>query len=123
MYFQAKFIRQSTRKIRGRVARIQNIRKIKKKTFSVEHGDRDHVGNQEGRSRFRAEDAGIVQNPGMSPLNGRLPPPRKRTVVRQLTAKARRYVAAKKKKPEAHPREVLGVIAGDDLRLRLGEVE
>src|SRR3954451_23847837 len=94
-YFQAKFISRSTR-IRGRVARIQNIRKTNPPTLSAKN-----VTRIELTSTYESivEPSMVV---GKSENGIGAPPPRNRSVPRQLTPKTLKY-SARKKRPNRIP--------------------
>src|SRR5512135_598270 len=87
-YFQAKFISRSTR-IRGRVALIQNIRKMNPATLAKKAESRIALTRN---NEVQVISVGSVEN---SRNGNGVPPPRKRAVPRQLTPKTLRYSARK----------------------------
>ena len=92
-YFHAKFISRSTR-IRGRVARTQNITKMKVSTLSR----KTPTMIRSARTRESIESS-LIRLAG-KPTNGNsVPPPRNRAVARQLTANTPKY-SARKKRPK-----------------------
>src|SRR4051794_31417313 len=94
-YFQAKLISRSTR-IRGRVARIQNIRKTNPPTLSAKNDTRTRLT----RTYENIFDPSMPV--GKSENGSGAPPPRNRAVPRQLTPKTLRY-SARKKRPNRIP--------------------
>ena len=113
-YFQAKFISRSTR-IRGRVALIQNIRKMKNSTFAHEDRDQDQVDHDVRERRVAQKVRGKLDERDRRPAaqeQGR----------RQAAHGEHAQVLGQEEQAEPHAR-VLGVIAGDDLRLGFGQVE
>ena len=83
--FQAKFISRSTR-IRGSVARTQNIRKMKNSTFPM------NTPSRITSARRMLNGGAARRHVGGERTNGSgSPPPRNSTVARQLIAKMLRY--------------------------------
>ena len=114
-YFQAKFISRSTR-IRGRVARIQNIRKTKPAHLEREDRDQDQV------DQHVRQPVGVrVDRLAGNSVNGSAPPSQEQQRS-QAADSEDAQVLGQEEQAEPHPR-ILGVVAGDDLRLGLGQVE